>query len=59
MKHLSVDIETYSDIDIGKCGLFKYCDSDNFEILLLPTPMTSAMSQSWTSPQDSLSRQRY
>ena len=34
MKHLSVDIETYSDIDIGKCGLFKYCDSDNFEILL-------------------------
>lgn len=33
-KHLSLDIETYSDIDIGKCGLFKYCDSEAFEILL-------------------------
>lgn len=33
-KHLSIDIETYSDIDIGKCGLFKYCDSEAFEILL-------------------------
>lgn len=33
-KHLSIDIETYSDIDIGSCGLFKYCDSEAFEILL-------------------------
>ena len=33
-KHLSIDIETYSNVDIGKCGLFKYCDSDSFEILL-------------------------
>ena len=33
-KHLSIDIETYSDIDIGKCGLFKYCDSEAFENLL-------------------------
>lgn len=34
MKHLSVDIETYSDVDIGKSGLYKYCDTDVFEILL-------------------------
>ena len=34
MKHLSVDIETYSDVDIGKAGLYKYCDTDVFEILL-------------------------
>lgn len=34
MKHLSIDIETFSDVDIGKCGLFKYCDTDAFEILL-------------------------
>ena len=33
-KHLSIDIETFSDVDIGKCGLFKYCDSEAFEILL-------------------------
>lgn len=34
MKHLSIDIETFSDVDIGKCGLFKYVDTDAFEILL-------------------------
>ena len=34
MKHLSIDIETFSDVDIGKCGVFKYCDTDAFEILL-------------------------
>lgn len=34
MKHLSIDIETFSDVDIGKCGVFKYCDSEAFEILL-------------------------
>ena len=33
-KHLNIDIETFSDVDIGKCGLFKYCDSEAFEILL-------------------------
>lgn len=31
---LSIDLETYSDIDIGKCGLYKYCASPNFKILL-------------------------
>ena len=34
MEHLSIDIETYSDIDIGKSGLYKYSQSPNFEILL-------------------------
>lgn len=34
-QHLSIDIETYSDIDIGKAGLYKYSRSPNFEILLL------------------------
>lgn len=34
MKHLSIDIETFSDIDIGKAGLYRYCDTPNFEILL-------------------------
>ena len=31
---LSIDLETYSDIDIGKSGLYKYCASPNFKILL-------------------------
>jgi len=34
MKHLSVDIETFSDRDLSKCGVYKYAESPNFEILL-------------------------
>lgn len=34
MQKLSIDIETYSDIDLIKCGVYKYADSTNFEILL-------------------------
>lgn len=34
MKHLSIDIETYSDIDISKAGLYRYCDTPEFEVLL-------------------------
>lgn len=34
IRHLNIDIETFSDIDIRKSGLHKYCSSPNFEILL-------------------------
>ena len=34
MRNLSIDIETYSDIDIGKCGMYRYAESDAFEVLL-------------------------
>jgi DNA polymerase len=34
IKTLSMDIETFSDIDLGKCGVYRYADSPNFEILL-------------------------
>lgn len=34
MKVLSIDIETYSDIDLGKMGVYKYVDSPNFKIIL-------------------------
>lgn len=34
MHHMSVDIETYSDVDIGKAGLYKYAQSPAFAILL-------------------------
>lgn len=34
MKVLSIDIETYSSVDIGKAGLYKYVQADDFEILL-------------------------
>ena len=31
---LSIDIESYSDADLQKCGVYKYAQSPNFEILL-------------------------
>ena len=34
MKTLSIDIETYSDVDLTKCGVYRYVDSLAFEILL-------------------------
>ncbi|MNM10451.1 DNA polymerase I [compost metagenome] len=34
MAHLSIDIETYSSVDIKKSGLYKYVQSPDFEILL-------------------------
>ena len=33
--HVSVDIETYSDVDIKKAGLYKYAQSPAFEVLLI------------------------
>lgn len=32
--HLNIDIETYSDVDINKAGLYKYAQSPAFEVLL-------------------------
>ena len=34
IKEMSIDLETYSDRDIKKCGVYKYAESDAFEILL-------------------------
>ena len=34
MKALSIDIETYSDVPLQKSGVYRYCESPNFEILL-------------------------
>ena len=34
VKTISIDIETYSDIDLSKCGVYKYAESEDFEILL-------------------------
>lgn len=34
MKNLSIDIETYSDVDLSKAGVYKYSESPNFDILL-------------------------
>jgi len=34
MDNLSIDIETYSSVNLQKCGVYKYAESDDFEILL-------------------------
>lgn len=34
IRTLSIDIETYSDVDLQKCGVYKYAQSSAFEILL-------------------------
>lgn len=34
MKTISIDIETYSSLNLAKCGVYKYVESPNFQILL-------------------------
>lgn len=34
MKNISIDIETFSSVDLGKCRVYKYAESPDFEILL-------------------------
>lgn len=34
IKEISIDLETYSDVDLKKCGVYRYAESDAFEILL-------------------------
>jgi DNA polymerase len=34
LRCISIDIESYSDVDLSKCGVYKYSSSPNFEILL-------------------------
>ena len=41
IKELSIDLETYSDVDIKKSGVYKYAESDSFEILLFAVSINS------------------
>ena len=34
MQEISIDLETYSDVNLQKCGVYRYAESSNFEILL-------------------------
>ena len=34
METISIDIETYSENDLGKCGVYKYVQHPDFDILL-------------------------
>jgi DNA polymerase len=35
MKTLHIDIETFSSVDLRRCGLYRYIESPDFEITLL------------------------
>ncbi|MDI9551720.1 MAG: DNA polymerase [Bacteroidota bacterium] len=45
MKTLSIDIETYSDVALPKSGVYRYCESPNFEILLFGYSIDSGPAQ--------------
>ncbi len=34
MQRIHIDIETFSSVDLGKCGVYRYSESDDFEVLL-------------------------
>lgn len=42
LHNISIDIETYSSVDIKKSGLYKYVQSDDFEILLFAYSLDNA-----------------
>lgn len=45
MPILSIDIETYSDVNLTKCGVYAYSDSPNFEILLFAYAFDEELTQ--------------
>ena len=45
MNTLSIDVETFSDVDISKCGTYKYAESPSFEILLFAYAADSGEAQ--------------
>lgn len=42
IKELSVDIETYCDVDLRKTGVYRYAEDESFEILLLAVSIDNA-----------------
>ena len=42
IKELSIDLETYSDVDLKKSGVYRYAESPNFEILLFAYSVDNA-----------------
>lgn len=45
MIHLSIDLETYSDVNLKKAGLYRYAQSPAFEILLFAYSFDGAPTQ--------------
>lgn len=45
MKTLSIDIETYSPESLAKCGVYRYCQAPEFEVLLFGYSVDSSPAQ--------------
>ena len=45
IKTISIDIETFSDVDLQKCGVYKYVQSPVFEVLLFGYSVNGAAVQ--------------
>ena len=58
MKEMSIDLETYSDVNITKCGAYKYAESDEFEILLFGVSVMADPPRYMILPAVTLSRKR-
>lgn len=66
-KHImSVDIETYGDVDITKAGVYAYAESPAFEILLIayklddqPVKVLETWERSWQADRLNLDRMRW
>ena len=57
MKTISIDIETYSSVNLTKSGVYKYCESDDFAILLFaPQPVNENQRNSLQSCTQYLNR---
>lgn len=50
MKNLEIDIETYSSIDLSKCGVYKYAEAEDFEILLFGYSVDGGEGSGYTDP---------
>lgn len=60
IQEMSIDLETYSDVDIKKGGVYRYSESENFEILLFAVSINNGpvkvydLASSDTLPDDIL-----
>lgn len=63
---MSVDIETYSDVDIAKAGVYAYAESPAFEILLIaykiddsPVKVIETWGQAWQADRLNLDKMKF
>lgn len=58
IKSMSIDLETFSDVDLSKCGVYRYVESPAFEILLFAVSVNGGevvvydLAQGDTIPED-------